>query len=294
MQYPIQKLRRFLLPRPVPRERVGVRVAFTLVEILAVIFIIALLSVLILGAVHRAQKSARISKTRADLAAISTAIEQYHSDHKAYPGLPQPPPGQNPQRTILGQALVGPGPATEDGADGPGFRTVINPVTGTFDQNAKKWDAYLSPEHIKMQRFPPQSGKPFGYWAFVDYFGNPIIYYPKRKNLNPKIPPNALGGTLVDYQTNPTALSTCIFDLRDGEHPQTGVPQITLDTLQVIVGDANNNNFIDGDETLATESNFILASPGPDGLYTIYNAKESLAVRRQKATKSDDIFNFER
>src|SRR5437764_3008631 len=96
------------------------RPAFTVVELLVVMLIIALLAALILGAVHHAQKSSRIAKTKADLAAISTALEQYKSDFKFYPGLPEPPAGTPIQHTILAQALVGPGPATEDGADGPG------------------------------------------------------------------------------------------------------------------------------------------------------------------------------
>ncbi|HEV8378689.1 MAG TPA: prepilin-type N-terminal cleavage/methylation domain-containing protein [Tepidisphaeraceae bacterium] len=255
--------------------------AFTLVELLVVIFIIAILILLILGAVHYAQRSSKIAKTKADLAAISTAIEQYHSDFKFYPGLPNPPPGTPIQYTILAQALVGPGPATEDGADGPGFRTVINPATGTFDPNSKKWDAYLSPEHIKVQRFARG-------WAFVDYFGNPIRYYPKRRNFNPKVSTSTSG--LVNINTGVDGM----FDVRDGEHPQTGVYEINADTLQVIVGDSNNTNSIDGDESLLVEGNFILASSGSDGLFTLYVAKENSALRRQKATKSDDIFNLDR
>jgi len=251
-----------------------VRVAFTVVELLVVIFIIAILSVLILAGVSRAQRSSRISRTRADLAAISTAIEQYHSDFRDYP-LPTPPAGPG-FRTILAQALVGPGPKEEDGADGPGFRTVINPATGTFDPNSKKWDAYLSGEHFKPQKFARG-------WAFVDYFGNPIRYYPKRKSLNTKQP-----NTLVD------AVGNCIFDARDGEHPQTGALELSAESLQVIVGDLNNSNSIDGDESLSLEGNFILATPGADGIFTVYVKGESQAVRRQKSTKSDDIFNFER
>src|SRR3954463_14516081 len=86
------------------------RAAFTVVELLVVMLIIALLGALILGAVHHAQKTSKVAKTRADLAAISTALEQYHSDFKVYPGLPDPPAGTPIQHTILAQALVGPGP----------------------------------------------------------------------------------------------------------------------------------------------------------------------------------------
>jgi prepilin-type N-terminal cleavage/methylation domain-containing protein len=255
--------------------------AFTLVELLVVIFIIALLALLILGAVHYAQRSSRISKTKADLAAISTAIEQYYSDFKIYPGMSDPNPAPGMMRhTILAQALMGPGPATEDGENGPGFRVVTNVNTGTFDPNAKKWDPYLAPEHFKVQKFT--NG-----WAILDYFGNPIRYLPKRRTLNVKSP-----NSLVDSPTG-VAPSVCIFDARDGEHPQTGTIDLTLDTLQVIMGDSNNDNLIDGDENFAVESNFILASPGPDELFTAFVAKESPSVRHQKSGKSDDIYNFE-
>jgi len=262
--------------------------AFTLVELLVVIFIIALLTLLILGAVHYAQRSSRISKTKADLAAISTAIEQYYSDFKIYPGMSDPTAGPGMMRhTILAQALMGPGPATEDGADGPGFRVVTNVNTGAFDANAKKWDPYLAPEHFKVQKFTRSGAPGVSYWAILDYFGNPIRYLPKRRTLNVKSP-----NSLVDSPTG-VAPSTCIFDARDGEHPQTGTIDLTPDILQVIMGDSNNDNFIDGDENFAVESSFILASPGPDELFTDFRANDSQSLRRQKSSKSDDIYNFE-
>ena len=247
---------------------------FTLVELLVVIFIIAVLSTLILAAVHLAQRSSRISKTKLELAAISSALEQYHNDFKVYPGLAN---GTGPIRyTILAQALIGPGPATEDGADGAGFRTVTDPTTGKADPNSKKWDAYLSPERFKVQRFTRG-------WALLDSFDNPIRYFPKRKNLNPKLP-----NSLVDDKGN------CNFDLRDGEHPQAGTYELDAPTFQVLIGDDDNSNAIDGNESLLLEGNFLLATPGPNGLFTLYAAKENSAIRRQKMTKSDDIFNVER
>jgi len=266
MDYQNRNHRRFLLPL---RERVGAKGAFTLVELLAVIFIIALLSTLVLVGVHRAQRSSRIAKTKANLATISTAIEQYHSDFRVYPGLGNPP------GTILAQALIGPGDAAEDGENGPGFR-LPDPSTGKPDPNSKKWDAYLSPEKFKVQRLARG-------WALLDSFDNPIRYFPKRKTLNPKQP-----GTLVDNT------GQCIFDVRDGEHPQSGFVQIDVETFQVIVGDSNNSNSIDGEESLLVEGNFVLASSGPDGSFTLYAKGDSPGLRRQKMTKSDDIFNFER
>ncbi len=295
MHYRIQNSRPFLLPRPVLRveespwrQRVGVR-AFTLVELLAVILIIALLITLILGAVHRAQRASRIAKTRADLSAISTALEQYHSDFKVYPGLPEPPPGTPFDHTILAKALVGPGPATEDGADGSGFR-LPNPATGAPDPNSKKWDAYLSPEHLNIKRFPPQSGKPAGYWAFVDYFGNTIRYYPKRRNFNIHVIDDKIG--LV---SDPAKGVKGMYDIEDGEDPQLGYTNalsknlaLDPDTLRFFLGDANRNNTIDNDESLKTESSFILVTAGPDGLFNLWNPKDPYLK------KSDDIFNFDR
>src|SRR4051812_15727050 len=105
--------------RSAPLKHRG-KTAFTLVELLAVIFIIALLSTLILVAVNRAQRSSRMSKTKLQLAAITSALEQYHNDFRIYPGLSTST--GIPQYTILAKALIGPGPAIEDGADGPGFR----------------------------------------------------------------------------------------------------------------------------------------------------------------------------
>jgi prepilin-type N-terminal cleavage/methylation domain-containing protein len=249
--------------------------AFTLVELLVVIFIIALLSTLILVGVNRAQRSSRISKTKSELAAISSAIEQYHNDFRVYPGLPTPPAGSLVKYTILAQALVGPGDALDDGAEGTGFR-IPDPSTGQFDPHSKKWDAYLAPEHFRVTQFARG-------WAFLDSFDNPIRYYPKRKTLNPKQP-----STLVD------ATGNCIFDARDGEHPQTGVIEIPVETFQVLVGDLDNSNAIDGNESLLVEGNFVLGSAGPDGVFTLYTNGEATAARRQKMTKSDDIFNFER
>jgi len=60
---------------------------FTLVELIIVMAIIGILSASVIGVINpvQQQKKASDSVRRADLAKISTALEQYYADHNAYP-----------------------------------------------------------------------------------------------------------------------------------------------------------------------------------------------------------------
>ncbi|HEX4053794.1 MAG TPA: type II secretion system protein [Tepidisphaeraceae bacterium] len=116
------------------------RKAFTLVELLVVIGIIAILAGLLLPAVNRMRISASITAQKAEFQTITSALEQYKADFGDYPrnaNLPtwntqQPPPSAAPIYLSLATALIGPGPAITqgsatslqigDGNDGPGFR----------------------------------------------------------------------------------------------------------------------------------------------------------------------------
>jgi type II secretory pathway pseudopilin PulG len=277
-----------------PRQASRASAAFTLVELLVVIFIIALLTLLILGGVHRSRRTAAISKTRADIAAISSALEQYRSDHKNYPGLPEVVGGPK-TRSILAAALIGPGPEAEDGANGSGFRTT-NPATGAVDMNSKVWPAYLSPEKFQVKRFPPDPATP-GVWAILDAWGHPIRYYPKRRNFNPKL------GPLVSPATVPPDAPEQVgmFNNLDGAHPfgydasGTDTSRDISDlTLRVLLGDTSNgNNMIDNDESFRCDAGFILASSGPDEVFPLINTGESQTDRSRKLTKTSAILNFD-
>lgn len=59
--------------------------AFTLVELLIVIFIIGILFTIAAASYFRAQIIARDGRRKADLAHIATALEQFYQDHGAYP-----------------------------------------------------------------------------------------------------------------------------------------------------------------------------------------------------------------
>lgn len=127
------------------------RKAFTLVELLVVIGIIAILAGLLLPAVNHMRRSAQITGQKADFATISTALEAYRADFGDYPRnfvLPRWNTRQNlaqtpaPQFLSLATALLGPGPAITsasqvgDGSDGLGFRTEATVIPGTVNLTA--------------------------------------------------------------------------------------------------------------------------------------------------------------
>src|SRR5271154_1752165 len=118
------------------------RKAFTLVELLVVIGIIAILAGLLLPMVNQVYRSSKITGQKADFVTIANALDAYKADFGDYPRndvLPRwntiPPTGAlaAPIHLSLAAALMGGGPQVTqttsggvymvgDGADGLGFR----------------------------------------------------------------------------------------------------------------------------------------------------------------------------
>jgi prepilin-type N-terminal cleavage/methylation domain-containing protein len=74
------------MSRPANRSAARAARAFTLIELLIVVAIIAILAAIAVPNFLEAQVRAKVSRSRADMRSLATAIESYHLDHGAYSG----------------------------------------------------------------------------------------------------------------------------------------------------------------------------------------------------------------
>ncbi|MGA2443166.1 MAG: prepilin-type N-terminal cleavage/methylation domain-containing protein, partial [Tepidisphaeraceae bacterium] len=151
------------------------RKAFTLVELLVVIGIIAVLAGLLLPAVNHMRRSAQITGQKADFQTIAAALESYKADFGDYPRNAQLPTFNTqgglfhaPVILSLATALLGAGPGVTqqpgitsisqyeigDGADGLGFRaqTVLINATG----NISSLSLTSAPYQVTLTSLPVQ------------------------------------------------------------------------------------------------------------------------------------------
>jgi prepilin-type N-terminal cleavage/methylation domain-containing protein len=266
--------------------------AFTLVEVLVVIAIIVVLMGLLVPALSNARKKAAVATQKMDFQVIGSAMEQYKSDFNVYPLNSGFTLGTRGQYSIgpLAAALLGPGPAATDannhngdGADGAGFRTLLSQRA-----SAKIYGPYLQVDKFAVVWLPNGNGSilvPY----ILDHWGNPIEYFPVYNSAT------TVGGYLFGYACSGGS-PQAMFDTRDGlntnQYPCILASQGTINALLFKLGDANLNGKIDGAETLAPFSGYLLISPGPDGIFTNLNNAGSTDPQTY-INKSDDVYNFE-
>ncbi len=82
-----------------PRGATSGRAAFTLLELLVVISLVAVLAAIVLGAGRRAAEAGKVARAKAELAALASALEHYRGIFGDYP--------QTDDAAQLVQSLIG-------------------------------------------------------------------------------------------------------------------------------------------------------------------------------------------
>lgn len=169
------------------------RRAFTLVELMVVLGIIALLVAVLAPMANRAYANAKRAALHADLQAIANAIEAYKYD---FGDIPRPDKfTANPFQVgvNLSWALVSPVPSAYttpspqgfkgDGADGLGFRIrgATGKVLGPYLSNTQFRFGLLTDTTSPLKVVPPASGIYDDSATFIgDRDGNAILYFPRK------------------------------------------------------------------------------------------------------------------
>jgi prepilin-type N-terminal cleavage/methylation domain-containing protein len=154
------------------------RRAFTLLELLIVIGVVALLMSILLPAINKARKAAMRTALQADMQSIVTAINAYQMDFGDIPRPDKFVPAPFQGSEILCWALLAPGPASMDGADGLGFRKRSG--------MGQVYGPYLTPDHFRWGTattspiIMPLTGTPDSRTCIGDRQGNAILYFPAK------------------------------------------------------------------------------------------------------------------
>lgn len=162
--------------------------AFTLIELLTVLAIVAILSAIALGGITGAKQRAHIARAKSELAALSAALEDYRRLYGDYPqtgdfaqapldpGDPPSMPAASTAQVKLFNCLTGVyGPArmasTDDRLAGPLFVTV-----GRFALNGTLSNAF----QVVTANAPRPPFKQEERVCFLDPWGHRYLYYYKR------------------------------------------------------------------------------------------------------------------
>ncbi len=275
------------------------RAGFTLVEMLAVIGILALLAGILLPAVMRAMRTAERTKAAGLLQTISVGLEAYYNDHQQYP--PIPANGMGP--AMLGRALLAPGPAILSATNPPAYVAATpysygdvvqdggaefvcisaTTVTGVATSTVASWQPFGYADGADGFGFRTRStqGKTYAYLApdrmkirgnaILDASDSPILYYTARPgNPNPAAT-NGLEGTAANSLYNSLQAPTAF---------------LSTNSMRYLLGDTSVNGQINAGETPATTGPYILWAAGPDGAYGIS------PVNATEAARCDDVTNF--
>jgi prepilin-type N-terminal cleavage/methylation domain-containing protein len=295
------------------------RLGFTLVEMLVVIGVIVVLIGILMPALNLAYSHSVRNRMQFDIQTITTALEQYRSDHARYPQLDYMDPSKTgvlnanyPGAVLLCSALIAP-PYVDTTVSptvtyGPGFQVV---------PKGQVYGPYIAADRVKivpdpgmqaLQALTPNAPAPFSaYYYIADRYGHPILYFKANLNSDPSTP----GGFVANW--TPPATTTAsptapprynMFDNSSAKNKTspfgwpTDPDQTTnaLIRMQLMLGDSNANGQIDPGETPATNAPYLLWSAGPDEMFGIDlsrgNSGTGLAVSASYVPNCDDATNF--
>ena len=207
---------------------------------------------------------------------------------------------------MLCRALIAPGPAVDTAnltnpeksdkiPDGKGSlpsggtqETIPAPGFRVRGEQGKVYGPYLNLNSFKVgDPAVPNAVSPVpGVLAILDRYNKPILYFPASA-AKPNIravssPPPFVGQSeLSMYDLNDNLRA---FDTNAGN---------AIRKMRQMLGDLNNNGYIDNNETEAYTGPFILWSSGPDEAFGPAPGPTSTPAEIRKAVdKSDDITNF--
>ena len=258
--------------------------AFTLVELLVTIGIIALLAGIALVASFKVMGTGRRVRAQADLQAISTAIEAYKQDFGDYPRAIGTGPESSDGAWLLAATLAAPAGASADGADGMGFRTrpggqgrIYGPYIDVDKFNVRS-DTTLTPSRYYLvdKNFSPGGRQ------------NPAVLYIPR-NIKSTITPaeRYVGDNTFMYN------ATAVNDWASNSDVWPPLGSLAAGTqMRIAMGDKNGNGVIGNGETPAFTGPYVLWMAGPDGMFGLTNGQGKRGAD-DGTYASDDIANFD-
>jgi len=240
------------------------RGGFTLIELLVVVGIIVLLVGILTPVAIRAFGSSEQARIKMDLQTIATALEAYKQDHGDYPRVTDYDDTSANEgfrgAYVLTLALIAPYDEADDGANGPGFRT--RRIGG--DAQGRVYGPYLQADTFILTSDPASpttgvttSAPP----VMLDRTRMPILYFPaapRQPDLTKDT--NFVGSVKTGTGTRP------LYNHEDNTtSPFAGGKALTVTEMRNLLGDANANGRIDGNETPKTTGPFLLWAAGRDG-----------------------------
>jgi prepilin-type N-terminal cleavage/methylation domain-containing protein len=284
---------------------------FTLVELLIVVGIIAVLVAILLPSINRARLQAARTAQAFDLQTIATGLEAWKADHGDYPrvlGAPVPANKGYDGAIVLCQALIGPTDADDlDDDNNDGSLTDAGEIKNPGSRirpGGRLLPPYVSPDRFPMRQIDPSvTPEPEATSVLLDREGSPILYFPASTG-RPNVRVAATGvqpQPYVDVQTTSDVGSR--FDARDnlgaattpfGPFTRNATDAAdALKRIRFILGDRNDNGYIDGTET-PIERPFVLWSAGPDEIFGPDKefAKDKTLLEPEDADLCDDVTNF--